>query len=91
MMVENELYYANPDNQKTGAISFTLKALTSFTTIVLLVAIFLYYQVSIVLTIYHESDLWLELSIIHIIIRIISLTMALFNIAFIFNLTEESH
>ena len=44
MMVENELYYAN-HQEKDTAISFVIKLAITLTTVVLLAAICLYYQV----------------------------------------------
>lgn len=45
MIVENELYYANPE-EKTTPVSFVLKLFISITTIILLIAICLYYEAS---------------------------------------------
>lgn len=48
MIVENELYYANPE-EKTTPVSFVLKLFISITTIILLIAICLYYEAGIAL------------------------------------------
>ncbi|KAK7500232.1 hypothetical protein BaRGS_00008455 [Batillaria attramentaria] len=47
MVVENELYYANKLTEKDSAVSFVLKLFITITTVILLIAICLYYQAGI--------------------------------------------